>query len=301
VTTFVLAVDHRNSLRRWLASLGLPAAEIDASARRLKTTCVEALTQAREQLDADETPMLLLDEEYGVDAIPLAKQRDLKIVVPVERSGQAEFIFEHGDGFREAIEAVDPDAIKALVRYNVDGDAEINQRSRAGLVVLQEYLRQSGRNFMLELLVPPTAPQQAGISAGEFDEQIRPSLTASAITELADAGLHPDWWKLEGNRDPSAAAAVAAAAAQTSEVGCLVLGRGQDRDSVVRWVQTAAAVGSFVGFAVGRTLWTDPFQAVVAGEIDAREAAKRIAGSYLDIAAAYRLAQPVNVGPETDR
>ena len=298
MTTFVLAVDHRNSLRKWLASLGVPAAEIDPSARRLKTICVEALTQARAQLQPDETPMLLLDEEYGVDAIPLAKQRDLKIVVPVERSGQAEFIFEHGDDFRDAVEAVDPDAIKALVRYNVDGDAEVNKRSLAGLVVLQQYLRASGRDFMLELLVPPTAEQQAGLTADQFDEQIRPALTASAIRELAGAGLRPDWWKLEGNRDPSAAAAVAAAASQTSEVGCLVLGRGQDRDSVVRWVQTAAAVGSFVGFAVGRTLWTDPFQAVVAGEIDELEAAKRIAGSYLDIAAAYRLAEPANVGQQ---
>jgi myo-inositol catabolism protein IolC len=301
VTTFVLAVDHRNSLRKWLGSLGVPAAEIDPAARRLKTTCVEALTLAREELQADETPMLLLDQEYGVDAIPLAKERDLKIVVPVERSGQAEFIFEHGDRFREAIEAVEPDAIKALVRYNIDGDAEVNQRSLAQLVVLQKYLRDSGRDFMLELLVPATAEQQAGITADQFDEQIRPSLTASAIRELAAAGLRPDWWKLEGNRDRSAAAAVAAAASQTSEVGCLVLGRGQDRDSVVRWVQTAAAVGSFVGFAVGRTLWTDPFQAVVAGEIEEREAANRIAGSYLDIVAAYRLAQPANVGPETDR
>ena len=77
-----------------------------------------------------------------------------------------------------------------------------------------------------------------------------------------------------------------------------MLGRGQDRERVIRWVQTAAAVGSFVGFAVGRTLWTDPFKAVVNGEIDEREAAGRIAAAYLDIATAYRRAQPVTAGQD---
>ncbi len=78
-----------------------------------------------------------------------------------------------------------------------------------------------------------------------------------------------------------------------------MLGRGQDRDSVVRWVQVAAATEGFVGFAVGRTLWTDAIAAVVKEEIDEEEAARRIAATYLDIATAYRQAAPVaeNTGP----
>jgi myo-inositol catabolism protein IolC len=291
MTTFILAVDHRNSLRKWLGSLGVPAAETDRTARSLKTLCVQALDLARDELEGDETPMLLLDEEYGADAIPKAKERGLQIVVPVERSGQAEFLFEHGDDFRSAIETVDPDAVKALVRYNPAGDSEINERSRSRLVVLQEYLRDSGRRFMLELLVPATAEQAATADSDLFDDQIRPALAASAIQELAAAGLRPDWWKLEGNREPAAAAVVSAAAAQASEIGSLVLGRGQDRDRVIRWVQVAAALEDFVGFAVGRTLWTDPFRAVVSGEIDEQKAAEQVAATYLDIAVTYRHAQ----------
>ncbi len=130
MTTFILACDHRNSLRGWLGSLQVPATETDATARRLKNLCVEALIQARPRLNADEAPMLLLDEEYGVEAIPNAKANDLQVVIPAEQSGQAEFLFEHGDDFGRAIERVDPDAIKALVRYNPAGDAELNRRSR---------------------------------------------------------------------------------------------------------------------------------------------------------------------------
>lgn len=300
MTTFILAVDHRNSLRGWLASLGVPAGATDATARRLKNLCVEALNEAGPRLEADETPMLLLDEEYGVEAIPAAKAHGLQVVIPAEKSGLAEFVFEHGDDFARAIDRVDPDAVKALVRYNPAGDAELNQRSRAQLQILQAHLRDSDRRFMLELLVPPTREQQAAAGAS-FDEAVRPELTAEAIHQLAADGLHPDWWKLEGNNDPRAAAIVATAAAGAAEIGCLVLGRGQNRDSVVRWVQVAATVGSFVGFAVGRTLWMDPFAALVRHEIDERETVTRIADAYLDIASAYRTAQPAMAGSDRDR
>jgi myo-inositol catabolism protein IolC len=287
MTTSILAVDHRNSLRGWLKSLGVEASEVDPTARHLKRLCVAALQQSRAQLDPSERPMLLLDEEYGVDAIPAAKQHGLPVVIPAERSGQAEFTFEHGDGFRQAIERADPDAVKALVRYNVAGDSELNARQRERLLTLQSYLHESDRTFMLEVLVPPT-PEQTNAHGADFDEQLRPELTVQAIDELAAAGLRPDWWKLEGNNERSAAATIAAAGSATAELGCLVLGRGQDRESVVRWVQVAASVDGFVGFAVGRTLWTDAFAASVRKEIDEDAVVDRIATAYLDIAAAYR-------------
>jgi myo-inositol catabolism protein IolC len=200
MTTLILACDHRNSLRGWLGELGVPAAETDRTARRLKNLCVEALIQARDQLEPGETPMLLLDEEYGAEAIANAKQHGLGVVIPAEKSGQAEFDFEHGEDFGEAIERVAPDAVKALVRYNVDGDGQVNARSRKKLLALHSYLRQSDRRFMLELLVPPT-PEQAADTTQNFDEQVRPALTVAAIEELLAGGLRPDWWKL----DPSAA------------------------------------------------------------------------------------------------
>ena len=94
MTTFILACDHRNSLRGWLGSLEVPRERDRATARKLKNLCVEALIQATPQLHADEVPMLLLDEEYGVEAIPNAKANDLQVVIPAEQSGQAEFLFE---------------------------------------------------------------------------------------------------------------------------------------------------------------------------------------------------------------
>ncbi len=88
MSTLILAVDHRNSLRGWLAALGVQPDEIGPTARPLKCVCVEALAQARDQLQPGDTAMLLLDEEYGADAIRAAKQAGLPIVIPAEQSGK---------------------------------------------------------------------------------------------------------------------------------------------------------------------------------------------------------------------
>ena len=56
------------------------------------------------------------------------KEHGLSLAMPVEKSGQDEFDFQYGDDFGEHIEKFDPDFAKVLVRYNPDGDAEMNER-----------------------------------------------------------------------------------------------------------------------------------------------------------------------------
>ena len=161
-------------------------------------------------------------------------------------SGQDELRFEHGDdGFGAAIERIDPSYVKALVRYDPLGDPDRNRRQRAKLGRLQGWLDDHGRDWMLEVLVP-------GDSG---------TTTAKAIDELVDAALHPAYWKLEGQASTAAHRTVAAA---TRGIGrCLVLGRGADSAAVETWLQLAAPVPDYCGFAVGRTLWWEPLRAFV--------------------------------------
>ena len=79
--------------------------------------------------------------------------------MPVEKSGQNEFDFQHGDGFGEEIEEFDPDFSKVLVRYNPEGDAEMNERQTARLRRLSEWLHEHHRKFLFELLVPAESAQ----------------------------------------------------------------------------------------------------------------------------------------------
>ena len=71
-----------------------------------------------------------MDEQFGAPKrIPeQAKERGLILAMPVEKSGQDEFDFDYGDQFGEHIERFDPDFSKVLVRFNPDGDPEMNKR-----------------------------------------------------------------------------------------------------------------------------------------------------------------------------
>ena len=62
-----------------------------------------------------------------------AKAGGYQLAMPVEKSGQNEFDFEYGDQFGEKIEEFDPDFSKVLVRYNPEGDQEMNERQTAKL------------------------------------------------------------------------------------------------------------------------------------------------------------------------
>ena len=52
------------------------------------------------------------------------------------------------------IEEFDPDFAKVLVRYNPEGDKEMNRRQAERLKRLSDWLHEHDRKFLFELLVP---------------------------------------------------------------------------------------------------------------------------------------------------
>jgi 5-dehydro-2-deoxygluconokinase len=63
-------------------------------------------------------------------------------------------------------------------------------------------------------------------------------------------------------------------------VGCVVLGAGADESTVAHWLQEAAQVDGFIGFAIGRTIFWDALSRWIAGAIDGDAAAALIADNY---------------------
>src|SRR5262249_27519799 len=155
---------------------------------------------------------------------------------PAEKSGQDEFDFEYGADFARHIEESDPTFCKVLVRYNPGGDEALNRRQAARLRQLSDYLHQSGRHFMFELLVRPRPAQleSVGNDGKASDLQLRPALMVQAIHELQDAGVEADVWKIEGIERRADCEKVVAAArrAARDKVGCIILGRGEDDQKV---------------------------------------------------------------------
>ena len=109
---------------------GDPTPEQTEQIADAKHLIFEGLLKATEEGVDPHATGCLVDEQFGAPkGVPeQAKERGLLLAMPVEKSGQNEFDFEYGDDFGAHIEEFDPDFSKVLVRYNPDGDAEMNER-----------------------------------------------------------------------------------------------------------------------------------------------------------------------------
>ena len=241
-----------------------------------------------QQAIADHVPQdhvgLLVDEEFGSAILRDAVSKDYITAMSVEKSGQEEFEFAYGEDFAQHIEAFHPTFAKVLVRYNPEGDAALNQRQASRLRRLSDYLHQTQRLFMFELLVPPESMQLEQVEGDKnaYDLQLRPRLMMQAIQALQDAGVEPDVWKIEGlDRQEDAVKVVEVARRDGRDtMGLIVLGRGAARDRVEHWLKTAASVPGFIGFAVGRTSFWQPLVDFEAKHISQEEAAAQIAHNF---------------------
>ena len=282
---FLLAFDHRRSIRPLFGIEGEPTPQDALRIAAAKRTIYDGLLRARGALDGVGIPGVLVDEEYGGEVLDLVRaEPDIVAAVAAERSGQAEFQLEYSADFEAHIERFEPELVKALVRFNPDGDAELNGRQVERLASLSDRLREAGRELLFELLVPPTPEQLGNVEndPGRFDAELRPELVCRAVVDLQGAGIEPAVWKIEGIEDRSGCELVAATCRRDGrdEVRCLILGRGADESRVEHWLRVAAPVAGFGGFAVGRTIWWEATAANLAGEIGRDEAAATIAGRY---------------------
>src|SRR3954464_3873510 len=195
---FVLAFDHRGSFQKKMFGIeGDPTDEQTETISDAKRLIFEGMQVAVERgVDAQATGVLV-DEQFGSDIPQRAHDGGLVLSMPVEKSGQDDFDFQYGDEFGEHIERFDPDFAKVLVRYNPDGDSEMNQRQSERLKRLADWLHENDGKFLFELLVPATDEQleSVGGDSDRYDAELRPELMRRAIEQIQDFGIEVDIWK----------------------------------------------------------------------------------------------------------
>jgi myo-inositol catabolism protein IolC len=291
---YILAFDHRGSFQKKMFGIeGDPTPEETERIADAKHLIFEGLLKATEQGAEAGATGALVDEQFGVPkGIPQeAKERGLILAMPVEKSGQNEFDFDYGDDFPAHIEKFDPDFSKVLVRYNPDGDAEMNARQTERLARLGNWLHDNGRKYLFELLVPAEESQleQVGGDEDRYDSEVRPELMRRTIVELQDNGVEPDIWKIEGVDSREDCDSIARTARRDGRDGvvCVVLGRGADDAKVDEWLRAGAPVKGYAGFAIGRSIWWDALKGFLDGSLGREEAAHKIADNYLRFVRVY--------------
>ena len=290
---YILAFDHRGSFQKKMFGIeGDPDPEQTKTISDAKQLIYEGMELAvKRGVDGDATGVLV-DEQFGGEIPKLAHEHGLQLAMPVEKSGQDEFDFEYGAQFGEHIERFDPHFSKVLVRYNPDGDPEVNQRQVRRLKELSDWLRARDRKFLFELLVPaePAQLEQVGGDTDRYDQELRPELMRRAIANLQDAGIEVDIWKIEGvdaREDAEMLAEQTRRGEGRENVKSVLLGRGASNEKVDHWLQQAAPVEGFVGFAIGRSIWWDPLKGYLAGDLERDVAGEQVADNYLRFIKVY--------------
>ena len=198
---YILAFDHRGSFQKKMFGIeGDPTDEQTQTISDAKRLIWEGLKIAAERGADESTIGVLVDEQFGSDVPTRARDSNLKLAMPAEKSGQNMFDFEYGDDFGKHIEANDPDFVKVLVRYNPEDDAEANETQLGKLKRLSDWLKENDRKFLFELLVPATDDQLASVDGDtdRYDADLRPELMRRAIEAIQDFGIDVDIWKIEG-------------------------------------------------------------------------------------------------------
>ena len=251
---YLLPFDHRHSYVTGMFKFTLPLTQPEHDqVVESKAIIYDGFRQALTEDVAKENAGILVDEEFGSAILHDATRNGYVTALSVEKSGLDEFEFEYGEAFAEHIEAFEPTFAKVLVRYNSEDDAALNRRQITRLKQLSDYCRSAGQLFMFELLVPATKAQKDRVQAdtNAYDLQLRPGLMARSIEDLQDAGIEPDIWKVEGldRREDCERIVEVARRGDRHDVSCIVLGRGADEQKVAGWLETAASVPGFIGFA----------------------------------------------------
>jgi 5-dehydro-2-deoxygluconokinase len=283
---FILPFDHRSSFEEKM--FGIKTKELNDFQKKEIIDEKKIIYQAFQKAIFNKIPKeqgaILIDEEYGDEILKDGISKGFNVCLTTEKSGQEEFDFEYGNNFKEHIEKYKPKFVKALVRYNPEGEREVNKRQEEKLKLLNDYCLGNNYNFLLEILIPPTKKQLEKVNESllEYEETIKPELTTKAISALKNSGINPDVFKLEGmNKSKDYKRVVLEIEKDGGEnVGVVVLGRGEKQELVEKWIIEAAGVKGVIGFAIGRTIFWQPLVEYRNKKITRNEAIDKINNNY---------------------
>ena len=234
------AIDHRSQLEE--------LASDEAAVARIPAFKVLAVRAARRVADGRPGFGMLIDDKYGRDALFAAGAgQDLWVAKPIELPGSRPLQFEFSQdlGSRLAEWPVDH-CIKVLCFYHPDDDPALKREQTAKLVSAFDAARGVGREILIEIIASKSGPLN--------DDTI-----ARALAEFYDAGLKPDWWKLEPQTTVAAWRAIdnVIAARDPYCRGVVLLGLEAPIEALNQSFAVARTSRSVRGFAVGRTIFAE--------------------------------------------
>jgi 5-dehydro-2-deoxygluconokinase len=153
---------------------------------------------------------------------------------------------------------------------------ELKREQTEKLRTAYEAARIVGREILIEIIAS---------KAGPVDDRT----TARALAELYDAGLKPDWWKLEPQANAAAWREIDAVIAARDPYcrGVVMLGLEAPMETLTAGFAAAKSSATVRGFAVGRTIFADAAKAWFAGRMNDEDAVKHMATRFGALCSAW--------------
>lgn len=214
---------------------------------------------------------ILCDNRIGRSALHRASGSGLWIGRPTELPGSRPIQFESelGEDVGSLREWARENVVKLLVFCHPDDDDKTMKTQIARVKRLFTAARRNGLEFLLEIIPSKVGP-------------VNDTTSATLIQTFYDAGIYPDWWKLEPFRTEAAwANAVAAIERNDPRTrGIVVLGLDAPEAELAASFALAAKQPLVKGFAVGRTIFGNAARRWMAGELSDDEAIREMKDKY---------------------
>ncbi|WP_420004889.1 bifunctional 5-dehydro-2-deoxygluconokinase/5-dehydro-2-deoxyphosphogluconate aldolase [Arenibacterium sp. LLYu02] len=214
---------------------------------------------------------ILCDGRLGTRALYAAAGQGLWIGRPVEWPGSRPLRLEPqvGEGAGGLKEWPSEHVVKCLCFPHPDDDEAMWADQIATITRVFKSCRQNGLEFLLEVIPSKVGP---------FDDKTTPAV----IQRVYDAGIYPDWWKLEPFRSEAAWAASCAAIERNDKRtrGIVVLGLDAPETELRESFALAVRFALVKGFAVGRTIFGDVARDWFASRVDDAGAVARMTENY---------------------
>ncbi|WP_424929404.1 bifunctional 5-dehydro-2-deoxygluconokinase/5-dehydro-2-deoxyphosphogluconate aldolase [Amaricoccus tamworthensis] len=214
---------------------------------------------------------ILCDNRIGRSALHRATGSGLWIGRPTELPGSRpiEFEPELGEDLGRLREWARENVVKLLVFCHPDDDDKTAKMQVARVKRLFTAARRNGLEFLLEIIPSKVGP-------------VDDMTSATLIQTFYDAGVYPDWWKLEPFKTDAAwENAVAAIERNDPRTrGIVVLGLDAPEAGLAESFALAAKQPLVKGFAVGRTIFGNAARAWLAGKMTNEEAITEMVANY---------------------
>ncbi len=233
-----------------------------------KELCLQAALQVQ---DGQSGYGILCDNRIGRSALHAASGSGLWIGRPTELPGSRPIDLEPelGPDCGQLSEWARENVVKLLVFCHPDDDAATRALQEERVKRLFTAARRNKLEFLLEIIPSKVGP-------------VDDTTTATLIRQFYEAGVYPDWWKLEPLKTQEAwANAVAAIELHDPHVrGIVVLGLDAPEAELAESFEVAASFGMVKGFAVGRTIFGDAARAWMTGDMDDEAAIAQMAERF---------------------